>query len=225
MINKIFNRGKRKDNDGFYAQGKEDFLVVQLLNLERPGLYIDVGAHHPVKLSNTYYLYQSGWRGICIEPNEDLIERYKQNRPQDSIYNIAVSNFEGEADFYMGQYTVHASLQSNKNTELAKRQVPVRKLENILDEKGVTDIDFLSVDTEGTEVDVLEGLNLNRYRPKLILAEYNTSSSANLALQPYLLNNGYQLIFINTWNMLFSRDAENDLIQLYKNINLEIRPI
>ena len=225
MLNKLFTRRKDTDKEGFHSQGKEDLLITCLLDLKEPGFYLDIGAHHPVKLNNTYHLYQAGWRGICIEPNEDLVNNFKRSRPQDTVLNIAVSNFEGEADFYMGQYSVHSSLQENNNTNLSKRKVPVRKLESILDEKEITDIDFLSVDTEGTEVDVLEGLNLKRYRPRLILAEYNTSSRANLTLQPYLLENGYHLIFINTWNMLFSRDVEHDLIRLYKGVSLEIHTI
>ena len=84
------------------------------------------------------------------------------------------------------------------------------------------EIDLLSVDTEGTEIDVLEGLNLDKNRPRLILAEYNTSDRANSNLQPYLVTRGYQVAFINKWNILFSRDFSQDVIRLYDKIVINI---
>lgn len=225
MLDKLFKRN-RENNDPFRAQGKEDKLIAALLNLEKSGFYIDVGAHHPIALSNTYYLYQAGWRGICIEPNEDLIDYYKQHRPHDIIYNIAVASFEGEADFYLGQYDVHSSLQENENTNVSRRKVSVRRLDNILEERGQSnEIDLLSVDTEGTEVDVLEGLNLYKNRPRLILAEYNTADRANSDLQPYLIEKGYQVIFVNKWNILFARDFSQSAIHLYNKVDISIRSL
>ena len=223
MLEKLFNRNRANSKELFNSQGKEDRLIASLLDTEKPGFYIDVGAHHPIALSNTYYLYQANWRGLCIEPNEDLIDQYKQHRPHDTIYNVAAADFEGEADFYLGQYDVHSSLQENENTNISRRKVPVRRLDNILNEAKLSgEIDLLSVDTEGTEIDVLEGLNLDKNRPRLILAEYNTSDRANSNLQPYLVTRGYQVAFINKWNILFSRDFSQDVIRLYDKIVINI---
>ncbi|MEO6221280.1 MAG: FkbM family methyltransferase, partial [Ginsengibacter sp.] len=133
----------------------------------------------------------------------------------------------GEADFSAGinEYNVNSSLLDMGLPKKNMIKVPVDKLENILDELKIKEIDFISVDTEGTEVDVLEGLNLDKYRPRFILAEYNTSSRANDKLSPYLIGKGYQPFYINTWNIIFSENFESDAISCYKSKKISLKNI
>lgn len=201
-----------------YSQGGEDLILAKLLKFKSKGFFIDVGANDPISLNNTYLFYKMGWRGINFEPIPELAVNFKNKRNEDTVINKAMSNFVGETDFCVGidEYNVNSSLL---NMELPKQQmikVTVDKLENVLDKLNISKIDFISIDTEGTELDVLEGLNLDKYKPQFILVEYNTAAKGNERLQPYLLSKGYQPIFINTWNIIFSQDFSKDSISCYK---------
>lgn len=218
---------KIKYNKKSYSQGGEDLILAKLLNYKPNGFYIDVGANDPVILNNTYLFYKMGWNGLNFEPIPELAEKFKKKRKRDIVINKAISNFTGDADFSAGikEYHVNSSLL---NLELPKQKmikVSVDKLENVLDELTIKEIDFISIDTEGTEVDVLEGLNLNKYRPKFILAEYNTASKANGKLIPYLVTKGYQPVYINTWNIIFSENFSVDAIACYRSGNRNLKSI
>lgn len=200
----------------YYSQGQEDRLLNILFHDLSQGTYVDVGAHDPVSLSNTYFLYSKGWKGICLDPNDAFSSRYREVRPRDTLLHIAASDFEGEAGFNFGKYDVHSSLKKSENNAVSQKQVKVRKLASVLDEHNINpEFEFLSIDTEGTELDVLKGLNLKKYRPKNILVEYNTAGKLHSGLQPFLIENGYQVIMVNAWNMLFSSDMEADLSKLF----------
>jgi FkbM family methyltransferase len=210
-----------------YSQGGEDLILAKLFSYKSEGLFIDVGANDPVELSNTYLFYKMGWNGISFEPIPSLAEKFKKKRTGDIVINKAMSNFIGEADFSAGvnEYEVNSSLL---NIDLPKQKlikVKVDKLENVLDELKIKEIDFISVDTEGTEVDVLEGLNLDKYRPRFILAEYNTAGKANDKLCPYLFTKGYQPIYINTWNIIFSENFSVDAITCYNSSGKDFRTV
>ncbi|MDQ6901437.1 MAG: FkbM family methyltransferase [Bacteroidota bacterium] len=208
-----------------YSQGGEDLILAKLFNYKKKGFFIDVGANDPVKLNNTYLFYKLGWSGLNFEPIPELAEKFKEKRKRDIVITKAMSNFVGEADFTAGisEYHVNSSLLDINLPKKNTIKVPVDKLENILSELNITDIDFISIDTEGTEVDVLEGLNLDKYKPKLILAEYNTASRANDRLSPFLVNKGYQPIFINTWNIIYSQNFTEDAIKCHKSTHFTLK--
>jgi FkbM family methyltransferase len=213
MKNRLINKS--------YSQGGEDLVLAKLLKYKSNGFYIDVGANDPIALNNTYFFYKMGWRGINFEPIPELAKNFKNKRNEDIVIDKAMSNFVGETEFCLGidEYNVNSSLL---NMDLPKQnfiKVSVDKLENVLNELNINKIDFSSIDTEGTEIDVLEGLNLDKYRPQFILAEYNPAAKANDKLQPYLLTKGYQPVFINSWNIIFSQDFSKDAIICYKNVS------
>ena len=208
MVKNIFGRFSK-----YYTQGDEERIISAVFNGIQNGFYIDIGAHHPIRYSNTYKLYQLGWRGICFEPNERLHKAFKQVRPRDTLLPYAASNYEGEAEFFIGQYDVHSSLSHSASRHQETIKVNVRKLESILQERGVDEpIDLISIDTEGTEVDVLEGLNLSLNRPRLIIAEFNTASNINKDLQPYLIQHDYQILAVTCWNVIATDKFETDYV-------------
>jgi FkbM family methyltransferase len=208
-----------------YSQGGEDLILAKLFNYKSTGFFIDVGANDPVKMNNTYLFYKLGWSGLNFEPIPELAEKFKTKRTRDIVIPKAMSNFVGEADFSAGrnQYSVNSSLLNLPLPEKNTIKVPVDRLENILDELKIKEIDFISIDTEGTEVDVLEGLNLDKYKPRFILAEYNTASKANEKLAPFLIGKGYQPLFINTWNIIFSQNFTDDAIKCYTSKTRSLR--
>lgn len=201
-----------------YSQGNEDVILAKILEFKANGFYVDVGANDPIALNNTYLFYKNGWSGISIEPIPSLAEKLRTLRNRDIVVEKAISNYVGTADFNVGisKYDVNSSLIDHNLSNQKKITVEVTKLENVLNEYKINDIDILCIDTEGTEIDVLEGLNFDKYQPKLILAEYNTMSKGNHKLIPYLLSKGFQPVYMNTWNIIFSQDFSKDSINCHR---------
>ena len=143
------------------------------------GFYVDVGAGHPEISSVTKHFYDLGWSGINIEPRADAIALLDEQRPRDTNLRVAVGAFEGTTDLYVVNGDPDLSTIDDADVEFLREHgyefevetVPVRTLDSILDEHGVTTIDFLKIDVEGSEGDVLAGVDLLRWRPRVIVIE------------------------------------------------------
>jgi FkbM family methyltransferase len=161
-----------------YAQNAEDVVLARALPATE-GFYVDVGAGHPETASVTKYFYELGWHGINIEPRSDAIALLEQQRPRDINLRVAAGASEGTAELYVVEGD--PDLSTIDNTDLgylrdrgygsAAETVRVRTLNTILEEHDVTAIDFLKVDVEGSEADVLKGIDLNRWTPTVIVIE------------------------------------------------------
>lgn len=145
---------------------------------KRGGFFIELGANDGVFQSNTAFLEkQRDWKGILIEPSRLGFELCQKNRPNSKCVNYAcVSNsFEGE--YVRGDFNTNNPMGSvdgiRRGLQKSSGLVDVKAttLEKILDEHCTQEIDFLSLDTEGYELPILEGLNLNKYRPRYMLIE------------------------------------------------------
>lgn len=155
----------------------------------RGGFFVEAGANDGYKQSNTYYLEHGlRWRGVLVEAIPDLYEKCRQRRPRARVFNCALVASDYPGDQVLMHY---ADLMSVTDGALGDRQadhleqgirlqrldgtypvrVRARTLESVLDEVKPRRIDFLSLDVEGYELDVLRGLNLARYRPRYILVE------------------------------------------------------
>jgi FkbM family methyltransferase len=167
-----------------YSQFGEDMVLRSIFCRfpnEFKGFYIDVGAHHPKRFSNTYYFYLRGWRGICIDPIPNGGVLFAKQRPRDIFLGIGVSEKEGELPYYIYEEPAFNTF-SEKFTNSYKFQpiksimVRTSPLEKILKEylpDGVT-INFLSIDAEGYDLKILSSNNWQRYRPQIILFEEDT---------------------------------------------------
>ena len=144
---------------------------------------MDVGAHHPSFLSNTLRFYLRGWSGINIEPNPNLMKAFAIERSRDINLNLGVSNKKGFFSFYeLGESTLTSfnyqdAIENTKkhHTKIVNEyKVKVTTLKEIFETHiGDKQIDFLSIDTEGLEIQVLEGNDWKMYEPKLIIIEVN----------------------------------------------------
>jgi FkbM family methyltransferase len=152
-----------------------------------PGFFVEVGANHPWWGSQTWHLEQRGWRGILVEPLPDHAGRLRETRTA-AVFAVACSSPEYADDALSG-------LDREKLAPWAKPkqiEVPVRSLDSILEEAGAPQpLDFLSVDVEGHEVDVLRGFDFARWAPRLILLEDHV---ANLNRHRFMTSNGYRLV-------------------------------
>jgi len=192
-----------------YAQEGED-IIAQALLPEAKGFYVEVGAFHPVSISNTYLFYRKGWRGIVIEPVPEVVQLFRLRRPGDVVVECAVSNEEGERSFDIMPAGETNRLNGESTSELAKAplrsiQVRCRKLASILDEHlpaGKT-IDFLSIDTEGHDLKVLQSNDWLRYRPRLLAVEDFLPEAESPVCQ-FLSQRGYKLMITAKMTRFFA---------------------
>lgn len=218
--------------DGYYGQNYEDWFLWQIFEGQKTGFFVDVGAFDGMHLSNTYSFELAGWTGLCVEAHPTYFEMLKANRPGSRCVHAACVADAGEglvkfqAD-ELGLFsgvapdltsTVHAyRWRGMQFAGFKEIEVPAVTLESLLDD---TRIDFLSVDTEGTELDVLRGFDLEGRRPRVVIAEANTAR-AHRALTAYMENHGYTYALRAGVNRFYCAEME-DAHKLHKKP--EIRP-
>ncbi|MGI8809105.1 MAG: FkbM family methyltransferase [Acidimicrobiales bacterium] len=206
-----------------YAQNREDVLLDRLFPRGVSGFYIDVGANDPVANSVTKHFYDLGWRGINVEPALSPFERLREARTRDVNLNIGLSDREDALTFHefppglSGVSTFsaeQAAWHADKGHSSQERQVPVTTLAKICAEHVDGDIDFLTVDVEGHEREVLEGGDWSRWRPRVVVVEATqpaTTNPTHLQWEHVLLGNGYAFAAFDGLNRYYVRDEDRHL--------------
>jgi len=162
-----------------YGQFGEDIPIFMLFRKRNHGsFFVDVGAFHPTKWSNTFYLYKKGWRGVLIEMQPEKALGLRIRRLGDMVVETAISDKPGQYTIYAGSaYAPSASIEKpetrNFGSDKAAGRIEARTLSDVLDETKYKDqnIDFLNVDCEGHDLSILRSLDFERYRPKVIAVE------------------------------------------------------
>ncbi len=155
----------------------EKQLVWDFFGRRRNGFFIEVGANDPRAGSQTYLLEQAGWRGILIEPQSALYQRLVVERPHSRIYKAACGSPErrGTATLHIASHdglsTLERQIDSHGIEFTGTETVDLVALDDLLEKEGSPHVDFISIDVEGGEVDVLRGFSLERYQPALVLIE------------------------------------------------------
>jgi FkbM family methyltransferase len=203
----------------YYGQHKEDEYIASLFLNKRDGVCIEVGAYDGISLSNTLHFEEKCWRALCIEPIKVAYEKCRQIRKE--CYNCCIS----DGDYVDKEFTIfHLNdnlcaisslepdqrlIESHKHliTGTEKCNVKVRSLNSLLSELNFPkSIDFISIDTENTELYVLRGIDLNIYNVKLFVIENNYNEPF---CENYLSQYGYTKV---------NRIAVNDF---YIKVNLK----
>ena len=197
-----------------YAQNHEDVLLQRLFRESPSGFYIDVGACHPVVHSVTKLFYERGWHGINIEPILSLSEMLARERPRDINLRIGLSNRQGTSTLYECPTGVGLSTFSEEQAldlrrqgyELVEHSTPVTTLAALCEQYADRTIDFLKIDVEGFEQEVLEGADWSRYRPRVVVVEA-TRPTTNIASyehwEPILLAADYLFAFFDGLNRYY----------------------
>ena len=208
----------------FYAQNQEDVLLSRLFPPGRPGFYIDVGANDPVVDSVTKHFYDLGWRGVNVEPASDPFERLLQQRERDVNLNVGLSDKEGTLTFYEfppelpGSSTFsrpQAEWHHDAGMPFLEREVPVTTLARICEEHVSGTVDFLTIDTEGHERQVLEGGDWTRWRPRVVVVEAtqpNTLIPTHDEWEHVLTGAGYLFATFDGLNRFYLRKEDEDLL-------------
>ena len=196
-----------------YSMDKEDLVIDEYFKNKNKGFYVDVGCYHPLQRNNTMLLYQKGWRGINIDISDFSIKLFKFLRPDDFNLNVAVSNKEGEIDmFFQKKLSQLSTIKENsaKNAfqgNILNKKILSRKLTSILDESKYKDqkIDFLNVDAEGADFEVLQSLDFNKYSPELICIEVIEKDLENSDVFNFLYKNRYKKIWSGVFSHIFKK--------------------
>jgi FkbM family methyltransferase len=206
-----------------YAQNYEDVLLNRLFPDRSSGFYIDVGAWHPVIDSVTKLFYERGWRGINIEPIPSLHEKLTHDRTRDINLQLGVSNCEGVSAFYECSTEFGFSTFSDEQAEILREQghqlvrhsVAVTTLARVCEQYAADTIDFLKIDVESHERQVLEGADWKRFRPRVVLVEA-TEPSTNIPSyehwEPLLFAADYLFAFFDGLNRYYVRSEDQQLI-------------
>lgn len=158
-----------------YSQDGEEVFLREFFQLKENGFYVDIGAYNPIRFSNTYWAYKKGWRGINIEPNYEGYKKFEFMREHDININCGVSDVESKLCYYMFKEgalnTFNKEEIHDMEQVIGKKEVLVRRLDSILEEHKVEKIDYMDIDVEGLEINVLKSNNWEKYRPTIILCE------------------------------------------------------
>lgn len=195
------------NNRKSYAQHGEDLVFEGLIgHNKKNGFYVDIGAHHPYRFSNTRLFYKKGWRGINIDAMPGSMKPFRIFRRRDVNLEMGAGLEKGTLKFYCFEEPAYNSFSDHLigNEEFLKRvplkkvvDVPVLPLKDILAQylPANTPIDFISIDAEGFDLNVLKGNDWKRYRPTYILVEEKLEPGLPLSeIGIYLKEQGYQLI-------------------------------
>jgi FkbM family methyltransferase len=200
-----------------------EWIDTKLLNYldYNNGFFIEVGANDGITQSNTLLLEQTkNWKGILIEPSTNVFEKCVKNRPNSKCYNCALVAEEStifiKGDFFGSlMSSVDGGRLNSKNLVYVKS----RTLTSILDECNINKIDFFSLDVEGYELDILKGLDMNKYKPIYVLIEIYEKHKENI--MQHMFSNDYELVCnlsdFNLDNNPYWDGTHNDYLFKIKN--------
>jgi FkbM family methyltransferase len=201
-----------------FAQEGEDLILERLFEHQHDGIYVDVGAHHPVRFSNTYLLYRRGWHGVNIDAAPGSMAAFARMRPRDINLEVGVMAHDGMRDFYVFNEPALNTFDAERARTLERppyklssvQQVRCAPLAAVLREHAIGAIDLLTIDAEGYDFDVLKTVDWAVAKPRVVLTEHFSRDLAELLtseLHTYLRERGYRLT-AKTFNSLFYTSAQ-----------------
>jgi FkbM family methyltransferase len=199
--------------DSYNSQSGEVQWVLENVPLPPKGCFVDVGANDGVTDSNTYWLEKQGWNGICVEPDPRLTRTLRANRDAKTTVLALAAGSDIAATFYLADLPAWSGTTPPKGHS-EPYTVAMNRLDAILESCGYKQVDLLSIDTEGTELEVLQTIDLQSYSPAVIIVEWDSQSRENgdheqeireyMAKQPYdcAAKIGANLIFVRRENAI-----------------------
>lgn len=203
------------DDDVIYhSQLGQDLFVLETLNQKKNGFFIEIGAGNGKHLSNTYLLEKEyNWDGILVEPNKSSFKACTNLRHCRVINKLILNSEVATVLFHekrIGEFSFSEGYgNKNSNDVIDSYEIESIKFEEIFrDFSIIPDIDFLSIDTEGSEVEILSSINFSKYRPNIICIEHNYVKSNRVYIKNFLKSKGYIIVYsgISLWDSWFVRE-------------------
>ena len=205
------NKNKKPNNH--YGEFAEDVFINRVFKDFNSGFYIDIGAYHPFKGSLTYLLFQKGWRGMNIDLSKDSIDLFNMARPNDYNINCAISNFNGKTVYYQNSEINQQNSLLKSHNKQKEIEIHAFTLDELLNSKKVDKCEYLNIDTEGTEFDILQNINFDKLKPSLVSIEENSfdlnNENKNNIIN-LMMKKNYRLINIIGVTMFFTKKEDVD---------------
>lgn len=209
-----------------YAQNFEDVILWRALKHVKNGFYIDVGAQHPIVDSVSLSFYENGWRGVHIEPTYQYSELLRAERPDETVYKVAIGNRSEPLKLYQ----FHDTGLSTADEEIAQRHiksgfnytealVPVLSLDALLQQVGVREIHWLKIDVEGLEKEVLDSWMDSSFLPWIVVVESTkplTQEESYDIWELQLKNKGYSFAYFDGLNRFYLSPQHLELADAFK---------
>ena len=204
-----------------YSQEGEDMVLNRLFEYKKNGFYVDVGAHHPMRFSNTYIFYKKGWNGINIDAMPGSMDLFSKIRKRDINLEIPISDKRELLTYFAFNEPAlngfHSSLSNERDGKngckiIFKKEMETKTLVDIFNVylPGNIDIDFLSIDVEGLDFQVIKSNDWDKYRPEIVLVEVLSAGLEGVLesdIAKYMKDMRYDL-FAKTINTVFFRKSE-----------------
>ena len=213
----------------YFSQFGEDKRLHKIFG-SHCGTCVEVGAYDGSHFSNTRFFEQQGWTCVLVEPNPSLWPLIQASRPNSKLFKCAASASKGKLVLHIlpGDDSI-ATVSVDKSTYHEKYEVgtPVTEIEieaipldSILESSGVKTVDFVSIDVEGHEMEVLKGFSLSRWNPRIVLLEDN-SDFQDESVPRYMGERGYVRCCRTHTNDWYSKATDTELVKLANNLQIQ----
>jgi FkbM family methyltransferase len=213
----LYVRYKALKKRNTYSQNQEDLFINDYFKEKNSGFYIDIGCYHPIKYSNTALLYNRGWKGINIDMNQTSIDLFNILRKRDKNICAAISNTNKKTIQYFDHLFSPINTLDKNFSSIASKKISFRKhtektiqtyrFNQIIQKYDINikQIDFINIDVEAHDLEVLESIDLSIFNPKIICVEIanNQNNIKEKKLRNYLNKYNYELIKIVGLNGFF----------------------
>jgi len=215
----IYIRNYKFLNNG--SQFGEEKCILNFFDKKYKGKFLDIGCFHPTRHNNTYAMYKRGWHGVNIDLNPLTIKLFNFFRTRDININAAISDKEESKTLYfVDELNTQNTLEANhlsflknhhnlKDEEIFEQEIKTKRLDKILDNYNFNDIDFMNIDVEGHELNILNSIDFLKYKIKFICIEMidhnDQAKLVNKKLNAILEKNDYALNRKIGFNFIFKK--------------------
>ena len=213
----LYVRHKALKKRKTYSQNQEDLFINNYFKEKKNGFYIDIGCYHPIKYSNTALLYNRGWKGINIDMNQTSIDLFNIFRRRDKNICAAISNNQKTTTMYFDHLFSPVNTLDKNFSNVASKKIsfnhPIEKkvytwkFNEVVQKHNIDikQIDFINIDVEAHDLEVLEGIDLSIFNAKMICIELanDQNNIKDKKLNEYLKKYNYDLIKIVGLNRFF----------------------